>query len=681
MKQKRLITWGLAAFFATTTFMTSALEIHIAPYGEKDAKGTQDDPLRTLEQARNAVRQRRDKNEPVTVWLHEGDYIREQSFVLIEKDGGTSNAPVVYQARPDANVRLIGGRIVDDWQPVSDPDIRKRLPEAAQDKVMVVDLYATGIEDLGKLKSRGFKRGPGPAALELFFNDEPMTLARWPNKGFVKIMGFPKKYENKNSQGYKMGKLEGGFFYKNKRPETWQQPEKVWMHGFWMHDWADTHERIEQLDTERQHIITAPPRGEYGFKTGQRYYYYNILEELDQPGEWYLDRKSGKLYFWLPSSPKEGETIVSLIEAPLIDLQNVSHVTLRGLHLRGGRSTGIQVANGSHVRIGNCEIKNSGTLGIRLQGGHEYQVRGCTISNAGETGLRVQGGDTDKLTPAKHEIINNHIHGMGRWSYCYRPGIEMRGVGIRLAHNVIHDGPHSAISFRGVNTIIEYNEIHSVCQQSGDVGAIYTGRSWVARDNVIRYNYIHHLDGLGGHGAKAIYLDDMASGMTVFGNIIYKGQDGVYVGGGRDNLIANNLLIDMERNPIYIDARGANKHPHWRNMVHARIKTELFDILEHNPIYAEKFPDLNRIKELYENSEGFIPPAGTKVVGNVIVDNTPLRMPEEEAAQGVVTTKNNLIGIDPLFKDKPPENFRLHPDSPVWDIGFKPIPVKKIGNQ
>jgi hypothetical protein len=84
------------------------------------------------------------------------------------------------------------------------------------------------------------------------------------------------------------------------------------MHGYWTWDWADSYERIRKLDTAAHTIETWEPHGVYGYKEKQRYCYLNILEELDEPGEWYLDRRANNLYFWPPEPPEKGETCVSL---------------------------------------------------------------------------------------------------------------------------------------------------------------------------------------------------------------------------------------------------------------------------------------------------------------------------------------------------------------------------------
>ena len=41
------------------------------------------------------------------------------------------------------------------------------------------------------------------------------------------------------------------------------------------------------------------PYSQYGYRKDQRYFAVNVFCELDRPGEWYLDRRRGMVY-WLP---------------------------------------------------------------------------------------------------------------------------------------------------------------------------------------------------------------------------------------------------------------------------------------------------------------------------------------------------------------------------------------------
>ena len=124
------------------------------------------------------------------------------------------------------------------------------------------------------------------------------------------------------------------------------------MHGYWSWDWANSYERVASLDRDTRLLKTASPHGLYGFRKGQRFHFLNVLEELDQPGEWFLDRAAGVLYFWPPTGAGEDFTaVLSLLDQPLLRLTGVSHVTFQGLTLEATRADAVVIRGGAGDRI------------------------------------------------------------------------------------------------------------------------------------------------------------------------------------------------------------------------------------------------------------------------------------------------------------------------------------------
>ena len=133
---------------------------------------------------------------------------------------------------------------------------------------------------------------------------------------------------------------------------------------------------MKSIDTARREIITYPPQGVYGYAKGKRYYAFNILEELDEPGEWYLDRNSGVLYFWPPAPLGRGEAAVSLLEEPLITLDGASNVTLRGLTLEYTRGDAVDIRGGAGNKVVGCTIRNIGNVAVKIESGERHSVSG-----------------------------------------------------------------------------------------------------------------------------------------------------------------------------------------------------------------------------------------------------------------------------------------------------------------
>jgi hypothetical protein len=646
---------------------------------EASPDGNGGGPLATLQRARDVVRQLKASTGlpqgGVTIWIAPGTYSLDTGFVLTNENSGEPNKPIVYRATTEGQVRISGGKAVTGWQTVNDDAILRRLEPAARRNVLHTNLKTQGISNFGRLRSRGFGRATVPAGLELFFKDQPMTLSRWPNKAFLKIAGFPEPTGDEH--GGTLGQLAAGFYYEGDRPGRWVETNDIWVHGYWAYDWANSYEHIASLDTKKRLIKTSPPYGNYGFRAGQRFYFLNILEELDEPGEWYLDRKTGILYFWPPAPMNDGDVTVSLVENPLLLLDNVSYVKLRGLTFACSRGNAISIKGGTGDRVTGCTIRDVGNSGVVVNGGDHHGIENCVISETGDGGVSLTGGDRRTLTPCGHYARNNHIHHVARWSRCYAPAISMAGVGIVAANNLIHDHPHCAILFSGNEHMIELNEIHHVCLETGDVGAIYTGRDYTFRGNIIRYNFIHHTGGVG-MGSMGIYMDDCVSGTEIYGNILWRLHRAVFLGGGRDFKVENNIFIDC--NPaVELDGRGMSKSPVWHNMVYKTMKQRLEDMKWRQPPYRTQYPRLADLEAYYAKNDG-IPPGNVIVRHNICVNGDLLKI-TWGATPEAVESKDNLVNVDPLFLDAANGDFRLKPDSPAYVQGFKPIPFDKIGRK
>ncbi|MCD4790528.1 MAG: right-handed parallel beta-helix repeat-containing protein, partial [Bacteroidales bacterium] len=309
---------------------------------------------------------------------------------------------------------------------------------------------------------------------------------------------------------------------------------------------------------------------------------------------------------------------------------------------------------------------------------------------------------------------NNHIYNFGRVFRTYSPAISMYGVGNRLSHNYIHDSPHAGVLFGGNEHILEFNEIHDIAKETGDVGAFYIGRNWTCRGTIIRYNYFHHLFGPGLHGVRAVYLDDFSSGTTIFGNVFYQAGRAAFIGGGRDNIIENNIFIECDPS-IQVDARGLGWAKHYFDKSSKLYLSTLFDGMDavnfSQPPYSEKYPELltlydddpaipknnkivrnvsfgGRFIDLYDKLDFEIVEVKDNLIGDPVLLRESLETDQSDNFQtfkyGHVETMEKMKGNiflqeNPGFEDIAKEKFQLNDDSPAYELGFKKIPVKKIG--
>jgi hypothetical protein len=658
-----------AASFAMGDPLTGparAAEVFVAPTGNDAADGSAEKPVATLRRALDRVRVIRaaepSRDRPIEIELGAGRYELAQPVELTREDSGTERSPTVVRAAAGGRAVLSGGRTVKDWMPVTEEAVVARLDPVARSHVVQADLKALGVADYGVM-SGGFGLSGGPG-LELFHDDIPMTVARYPNKGFIKITEVlgPTPVDIRGTKGCR----EALFKTDDQRVARWATEPAGMVLGYWFWDWAEQRQPIESVDAAGLVLSLKEPFHGYGYRKGQWFYGFNLLCELDAPGEWYLDSDRGILYFWPPTAANAGTNVVSVL-TNLVRVKDASHVVLRGLTFEAARSTGVSISGGRSVTVAGCIFRNLGGPGVSIRGtGHH--VTGCDISNTGDGGISIGGGDRKTLTPGSNVADNNHIHHYGRWNRMLRSGIAIDGVGNRVAHNLIHHAPHMAIVFGGNDHVLEFNEVHHVCEESNDAGAIYAGRDWTCRGTLIRYNYLHDITGFEGKGCVGVYLDDQFSSARIEGNLFRRVTRAAFIGGGRDNAIVNNVFIDCTP-AVHVDARGLG----WAAPIRETLMKRLADVPWKEEPWKSRYPDLAGL----DADPGQMTPAG-----NVIERNIQWRGKWDaiEAKAGAfLTFRNNLLGMDPSFVDEKAGDFQLRDDAFALRMGFERIPLDKIG--
>jgi hypothetical protein len=649
---------------------------HVGPGGDDAGPGTQSRPFATLERAREAVRSAGSAG-PRSVVVHRGDYQMRSTLALSREDSGTESYPVTWSCARDEKVRLIGGKNVPAraFRSLKDAALLARLGPAARNHVLMADLHALGMPTTPEFPVAYHGAPPGP---ELFFNGRRMALARWPNEGWATVAAIVESgsYPRKGDQSNRPGVFE----YSGDRPERWKAADGTWLQGYWCFDWYDETIRVDRIDTASRRITFAAPHF-YSLRQGnpspRRYRAINVLAELDSPGEFYVERSAGLLFFWPPSDISDAQITVSTLDAPVVTLRDCSHVIVRGFTIESGLGEGVEITGGTGCRVEACEIRNMRRIGIRVAGGTNHRVESCDIHDTGTGGIVLEGGDRKTLAPAGHEASNNHIWRFSIHQLTYAYALSIGGVGNRAAHNLMHDAPHEAIIITGNDNILEYNEIHRVCTETDDSGAFHKGRNPSSRGNQIRFNYWHDLGSPMGHGTAAVYFDDGDGGEVLFGNVFYRcGDPGrgpfgtVFSHGGHDTRAENNIFIDCKRalgSAPWDDAR-------WRNALKDRLFVDelLKDVDITKPPYITRYPELVDFMN---------PQPGHKRV-NRARWNLLVRCGQATSGNWEFDPAENLVlDQDPGFVDAANGDFSLRGDSEVFRrlSGFKPIPFDRIG--
>lgn len=576
---------------------------YIAPNGNDNNDGSIARPFATLEKARDKIRSHKTKGEidpaqgGVQVFLRQGYYFRTTPFVLTDVDTGTAETPIRYSAYNNERVVISGGKEISGFAPVpSTSPVYGRLsvapvsptdPTRVRDRILQIDLRAQGITNFGVLNQSGAYIFYHQPTLNLFFEDKPMVLARWPNANpsnlyasFSKIKSVPPGTTDI-------------FVAEDTRPSRWANLlNDVWVHGAWFFDHRDTHLKLTSAAPEPSggyrlrapKIIDGKPMPEK-FEAKRPFYYENILEELDSPGEWYLDRSTGMLYFYPPTNITTSKTYVSV--APmLVSLEStVSHITFSGLIFEHVKGTVIKMNQlTSNNMVEDCIIRNA-YIGLYIAGRHNG-VWGSKIYNFEDNAIILFGGVDTTLVNGFNFVVNNEIHTYGLRNYSYRAAVNMAGsdviisasgptvgVGDRVRYNKIYNSRHMGIVFKGNNHIIDFNDVSDIGNMSLDVGAIYGVAPAVYRGVLIRHNYIHDLKGFNftnnrpGLHVVGIYLDNDIDETTVYGNVMNRIEGvegngttqysiegvGFLMNGGRDNVFENNIVVNSDK-PMLIGA-------------------------------------------------------------------------------------------------------------------------------
>jgi hypothetical protein len=572
-------------------------EVFVAPHGSDSNSGSREKPLASLARARDMVRAMKSTaaKGAIAVTILPGEYKVTETFALTAEDSGTVQSPIVYRAAEQRTAVLYGGARLTGFTAVTDDVILDRLPTEVREKVVQCDLRARGITDYGSLQVRGFAQPPAPPTMELYFEGKPMILARWPNEGFVEIKSLI-------DGGSRAEGRPSVFEYLSDRHARWTRAKDPWLFGYFQYLWADATIRIAEIDVV-QHTITTDEPYHYsgrGMTTEQGiiYYAFNLLEEIDQPGEWYLDRDAGMLYFYPPSDPANAVVEIGMLSTPMITADNVSNLRFEGLVFDLGRYNGIRISNSTRCLVAGCEIRRMAGNGITIAGGTANGILGCDIHTIGRRATEVMGGDRETLTPGGHFVENCVIRDFGRIDRTYTPAIQLEGVGNRVAHNLMTDCPSSVMRIEGNDHVIEFNEVRDAVQESDDQGAMELFRNATYRGVVFRYNRFTDIgktgDEVAVHGQAGIRLDDAISGVQIYGNIFQRSANGKFGGiqmnSGRDNTIDNNLFIDCKQG---ISGGWFSSNQVWKDLAAGKSLAGFYI----NERYLSRYPLMGRMLE------------------------------------------------------------------------------------
>lgn len=674
---KRLVAIIMSAILAGTALCINVsaeeelVTLYVSPNGDDANDGSIDSPLATMQGARDKVRQIKAEKGGVPeggicVYFREGTYSITETVEFAEEDSGTETAGITYRAYKDEKVTLIGGVELDikDFYRVADENVLNRIYDRkAREFIYQYDLSVFENFEYGKVK---YSDETSNKPNELVIDGELMNIARYPNMTADSKDKFenPSSFINIDTTAQRITFMIDD----TARANNWKTAKDMSLVANWRLLWDTSYDRVEKIENGMITAITSrePADGV------ARFYAYNLLEEIDEPGEFYIDSENEMLYLYPPrGSGVNSKIYLSTLSDSMIEVRG-SNITFRNFDVPCSRGLAFSLG-GKNNLVAYCNITNLGGGAVSLWGNNCGAV-GNYISLC-NGGIYLGGGNESKFTRANNYAENNEVEKPTRISKTYCPGINVLGCGNRVSFNEVHDSLHMGLGFGGVDNVIEYNDIYDLCQSVDDSGGIYTGRNWVQRANSIEHNYFHDFYGSeGGMGLGCIYFDDYLSGNTVTKNIFYNipGR-AMWAEAGSDNTITNNIMVNVGT-PIRYANRG-NKETLMKEIEETnRMRTSLENIDYTSDVWLERFPIFENIME----EKVYLPQR------NVIMNNVEVNSGNDDIQEGVAergTVENNIKMTDPGFVDLQNGDFTLKENAEVFSKipGFEDTHFERMG--
>ena len=574
------------------------VEFHVAGHGRPENPGTAEKPFATLVQARQAIRNWKATHNGMlppggcVIWLHEGRYELEEPFVLEPEDSGSEDAPVVYRGMPGATPVVSGGLSLRGWRRLPDP--LPRLPAVAQGKVWYVDLPAAG-DDRWTFR-------------QLWKDGTRLPRARWPNEDAKQALASFRVTDASLPDTKTLADPAAIAAWREELMTRWRTiefskadlPADGRLPADLAADLAEGAAELFCINGGRWATMRIPIGEVAGNRvclkepTGLLSHYWggmrlmsevdgagfieNALSLLDEPSEWYLDRRAGRVYY-LPAEA-EDPAVVEMVAPRLEKLlclrgtpaAPVHHVEIHGIAFahaewplpecgyrpglgcwygtehtplvsnppeRSGSirprdefpeysiPAAIDLTYAEHCRLEACRVSQVGATGIGLGEGCRHNVVvGCTVFDAGGHGIHVGmphgpvcaedfAWQRPEDEPLDNEVLHCHVHHTGVMDWGAYGIFNSYAHRTRIAHNLVEQQPYCGMA---------------VCFSWF---CFPTGREPLV---TVEHNHIHHVMLKLSDGGAIYTKDGVAPGSTILGNLIHD------VGHG--DWMCNGLFLD-----------------------------------------------------------------------------------------------------------------------------------------
>jgi L-rhamnose mutarotase len=715
--------WHLSTEAEASSVALDANVFYVSPTGNDRDLGTQTRPFATLSRVQQAVRQTT-RHAPIQVWIREGSYYLKTPLTFGPEDSGTPEAPVVYSAYPGETVLLSGGCSLScNWKPYRNGIMTSSVPVALDFTQLFVngkrqirarypnyDPYQPGKS--GYLQAVGSI--PKDAQDPLAGSDADMTFSGQAPRG---VQFDPNTFTNKQ----------------------WSNPEDAEIHIFQQAYWGNLQWKLKEIDRKNHFIWFGEGGQQIGAKwdrnpaqvgSHSRFFIENVLEELDSPGEWFLDKRTSTLYYY----PEQGMDInTALIEVPQLEYvihfagtqaAPVENITVKGVRLSHTLSTymgryevpslsdwaihrgGTVFAEGTRrCSIEDCWFDAVGGNGVFLNKyNRSFSITGCTFTETGDSAICFVGdleqtSGTQRAFPYECVASNNLVHDCGFYGKQIAGVYISRAKRITASHNLIYNMPRAAICI-GDSTwgghVIEFNETHDTVLETSDHGPFNAwgrDRAWSLAQShgpytadrsidawdvlvdamepvIVRNNLFNERSGWG------LDLDDGASNYKIYNNISIGGVSFKWREGAHRE-VYNNIWYNSHVAPCFHVGNNYNHDRYYNNIVVMDATDtqwpdgwpwwpQMFYSVIAPPATGPWFEEIDR-NCFYSDKGKF------QAVVDQLRSESGKRNAQryDLAAWQELGFDRNSVFADPLFVNSEKRDFRVRPESPALKLGFK----------
>lgn len=702
----------LSLFLAPLPCKGRDLELFVSPNGSDDNPGSLELPFATLERARDEVRHRIADGlaSDVEVILREGVYYLKETLVLDLRDAAPEGHTIAWRGFEKEKAVLSSGVKVSGWRKVAGKI--DGLPAVAEGHVWDADIT----DGLGRI-------------LTLYKGDTRLERAR--TKSFAPATDIhPRDNPSETLDKYTLHYPEGTVrdWLNLEDAELFILPSFPW----WMN--ILTFASVDEMNRVARTTIPATdylcPMVRYarrGFETNA--WIENVPEGFDSPGEWMVNTRTGKIYYW-PADGRPGEDIFAPALRELVRVEGVNDLhgsvdrpvtgicfldlnftqTDRGVW--DADDAGIQhdwemvdkdnamlrFRGAENCRVEKCRFFNAGGNAIRLDlYAQRISVENCLFDHLGQSAVMMIGYGPGVKDVNKHNrVFNNHIHHCGE-IYWHSQMI----TAFQSGHNYIHHVPRKAICICGVRShwLLDGETDRRECvntirwDEIGDAKAHDEMLPFLhARNNIIEYNEIHdvleklgdgaaiNLSGSGSgnvvrfnyihdipalHPTSAIRMDESQTGTLVENNVIFN----VSVAGitpKQENTIRNNFIIQACTRKNAGFVRALG-HGEGLSDIERNV---MYNVHPDRSFYSrykiDQYSDEELARRTIDCNLYFCP--GT----------APDDWPDLACLKSKGFDKQSVFS-DPMFVDWKNGNFTLMPESPALQLGIRQIDISTAG--